>query len=87
MSELTNIKGEQGGIVLGTSTMSYTSTGPADYLLGFVVIEEATLSAITLPDVTDSDDLVGVTFQAGSFFPFSISAITVASGLIAGLNH
>lgn len=82
-----NIKGEQGGVVLGDTTATYTATGPADYLLGFTVISDATVSALTMPDMADSDDLIGVTFVAGSFVPGLISAITVDSGLIMGLFH
>ena len=87
MPNAENLKGEQGGAILGSTTKVFTASTPKDYLLGFLVIEATILTSLTMPDVADSDDLVGVELQAGSFIPFPIAAITVASGLIAGLNH
>jgi len=87
MPHVTNIKGEQGCVVLGTTTTSYDAgINRNDDLTGFTVVEEATLDGITAAGVADAADLIGVTLIAGLFVPGIISAISVDSGLIVGIR-
>jgi hypothetical protein len=89
MGDANNLKGEQGFIVLDAAgtDQTYTTDEPKAYITGISFIEDTTFSALTCPKGVNSDDLIGKTFLAGSFYPIEASLITVDSGSCMGLFH
>ena len=87
MSYATNLKGEQGGVFL-TDGESFTSTGEKDYALGFQVLEDTILSAITMDGFGGTESvLVGETLDFGTYIAGSIVSLTVTTGIVQMLKH
>ncbi len=70
---------------VGIHVLTGTDAAPAGTYTGFLVLEEATISAITLTDsdkVTGDNDFSEVTFPAGVFIeiPGGFSTVTLSAG-------
>ena len=85
MLEVKNLSGEQGGVILGSTTGTYTAASGGAYLRCVTALTTCTISAVTMDDMADAADLVGMTLGAGQTIWGSISAITISGGLAQGL--
>jgi hypothetical protein len=70
---------------VGIHVLTGTSGAPAGTYTGFLILEEATISAITLTDsgkVTGTNDFAGITLSVGTFIeiPGGFSTLTLGSG-------
>ncbi len=81
-----NLRGEQGGAFINSTDVTIPDTG-ASYWAAFMVIEDAVLSAVTLPGFTNSDVIIGPTLFAGQIFYGRIDSITLASGSVQMFNY
>ena len=87
MPDITNIKGEDGGR-FKSDGQSFTTTGQADYGLGFLVILDTVLTSLAMDGWGGTEsELVGATLVAGTYIPGLVTELTVSAGLIAVLNH
>lgn len=80
-----NLRGEQGGVFIDGTDATTPVTGSSDWI-GAIAITDTVIAAITMPDYTNSDALVGETIFAGTPIYGRISDITLTSGTMQMFN-